>query len=138
LRQQARRSGRPTANHTLAPPVDSHPPLRRARGPLSVPWIRGTLFYSMKTSHPCNTSRPHGEWCPTPPHGQVQGRHVARNGSTSQYSSLGPDLHRRTPDPYTYKSRAPKKARWVPWEGPSPPPSKVRALTRSRTRKTLA
>jgi hypothetical protein len=99
---------------------------------LSVPWIRGTLFYSMKTPHPCNTSRPRGEWRPTPPHGQVQGRHVARKGSTSQYSSLGPDLHRRIPDPYTYKSRAPKKARRVPWEDPSSPPSKVQALARSR------
>jgi hypothetical protein len=89
----------------------------------------------MKAPHPYNTPRPHGEWRPTPPHGQVQGRHVARKGSASQSSLLGPDLHRRTPDPYTYKSRAPKKARQVPWEGPSPPPSKVRALARSRDRK---
>jgi hypothetical protein len=99
---------------------------------LSVPSIRGNLSYSMKTPHPYNTSRPRGEWRPTPPHGQVQGRHVARKGSTSQSSPLGPDLHRRTPNPYLYKSRVPKKARQVPWEGPSPPPSKVRALARSR------
>jgi hypothetical protein len=98
---------------------------------LSVPSIRGTLFYSMKTPHPCNTSRPRGEWRPTPTHGQVQGRHVARRGSTSQYLSLGPDPRRRTPDPYAYKSRAPKKARRIPWEGPSSPLSKVRALARS-------
>jgi hypothetical protein len=45
---------------------------------------------------------------------------------------LGPDPHKRTPDPYTYKSRAPKKARQVPWRGPSPPPREVRALARSR------
>jgi hypothetical protein len=97
---------------------------------LSVSSIRGTLFYSMKTAHPCNTSRQNGEWHPNPPYGQVQGRRVARKGSTSQYSSLGPDPRRRTPDPYTYKFRAPKKARRIPWEGPSPPPSKVRALVK--------
>jgi hypothetical protein len=62
-------------------------------------------------------------------------RHVARKGSTSQYSSLDPNLYRMTTDPYTYKSRAPKKARRVPWEGPSPPPSKVQALARSRDEK---
>jgi hypothetical protein len=135
LHQQARKSSRQIANQTLAPPAGSHPPLRRAWGPLSVPSIRGTLFYSMKTPHPGNTSMPRGEWRPTPPHGQVQGCHVARKGSTSQYSSLGPDLHRRTPDPHTYKSRALKKARRFPWEGPSPPPSKVRALARSRDEK---
>jgi hypothetical protein len=56
---------------------------------------------------------------------------VARKGGASQSSPLGPDL-RRTPDPYTYKLRAPKKARQVPWEGSSPPLSKVRALARSR------
>jgi hypothetical protein len=131
LHQQARRSSRQIANQILAPPAGSHPPLRWARGPLSVPRIRGTLFYSMKTPHPCNTSRPLGEWCPTPPHGQVQGRHV----TSSQYSLLGLDLHRRTPDPHAYKSRAPKKAHRVPWEGPSPPLSKVRALARSRDEK---
>jgi hypothetical protein len=60
---------------------------------------------------------------------------VARKGSASQYSSLGLNPRRRTPDPYTYKSRAPKKARRIPWEGPSPPPSKVRALARSRDEK---
>jgi hypothetical protein len=31
------REQRPTANQTLVPPAGSHPPLRRARGPLSVP-----------------------------------------------------------------------------------------------------
>jgi hypothetical protein len=51
------------------------------------------------------------------------------------YSALGPDLHRRTPDPYAYKSGAPKKARRAPWEEPSPPPSEVRALARSRDKK---
>jgi hypothetical protein len=86
-------------------------------------------------AQPCNTSRPRGEWRLTPPHGQIQGRHVARKGSTSQYSSLGPDLHGRTPNPYAYKSGAPKKARRVPWEGPSPPSSRVRALARSRGEK---
>jgi hypothetical protein len=92
------------------------------------------LQYKVAT-HPCNTSRSRREWRLTPPHGQVQGRHVARKGSTSQYSSLGPDLHGRTPDPYAYKSGAPKKACRVPWEGPSPPPSRVRALARSRGEK---
>jgi hypothetical protein len=63
--------------------------------------------------------------------GQVQGHHVARKGGASQSSPMGLDL-RRTPDPYTYKPRASKKACQVPWEGSSPPPSKVRALARSR------
>jgi hypothetical protein len=43
----------PIANQTLAPPVGSYPPLRRAQGPLSVPWIRGTPYYSMKTRCSC-------------------------------------------------------------------------------------
>jgi hypothetical protein len=103
---------------------------------MSVPSIRGTLYYSKKKSRTrANTSRPRREWRPTPPHGQVQGHHVAREGSTSLYSLLGPDLHRWTPDPCAYKSRAPKKACRVPWEGPNPPPSKVRALARSRDKK---
>jgi hypothetical protein len=59
------------ANQTLAPPIGSHPPLRQARGPLLVPRIRGTLFYSMKTLHPYDASRSHGEWHLTPPHGQA-------------------------------------------------------------------
>jgi hypothetical protein len=33
--------------------------------------IRGTLFYIMKTMHTYETSRSHGEWHPTPPHGQA-------------------------------------------------------------------
>jgi hypothetical protein len=33
----------------MAPPVGSRPPLRWARGPLSVPWIRGTPCYKVKT-----------------------------------------------------------------------------------------
>jgi hypothetical protein len=36
------------------------------------------------------------------PNGQVQERRVARKGSTSRCSSLGPDPRRKTPDPYTY------------------------------------
>jgi hypothetical protein len=36
-----------------APPAGSHPPLRRARGPLSVPWIRGTPYYGMKARCLC-------------------------------------------------------------------------------------
>jgi hypothetical protein len=57
------------------------------------------------------------------PNGQVQERRVARKGSTSQCSSLGPDPHRRTPDPYTYKSRAPRRyarslGRPQRWQGP--------------------
>jgi hypothetical protein len=38
---------------------------------------------------------------------------------------MGPDLRRGTPDPCVYGSGAPKRARQVP-------PSKVRALARSR------
>jgi hypothetical protein len=57
---------------------------------------------------------------------------VARKGSASQSSPLGPDPHKRTLHPYTYKSRAPKKTRQVPWRGPSPPPREARALARSR------
>jgi hypothetical protein len=38
LRQQTQGSGVPFANQALAPPVGSYPPLRWARGPLSVPW----------------------------------------------------------------------------------------------------
>jgi hypothetical protein len=74
----------------------------------------------MKTLHPCDTSRPREER-----------HHVARRDNASQYTSVGPDPHRRTPDPYTYKSRAPKKACRVPW-GPQAPLSKVRTLARSR------
>jgi hypothetical protein len=32
---------------------------------------QGTLFYGMKTLHTYETSRSHGEWHPTPPHGQA-------------------------------------------------------------------
>jgi hypothetical protein len=67
---------------------------------------QGTLFYSMKTPHSYDVSSPRGGWRLTPPHGQVKGRHMARKDNTSQYVSWGPDLHRRTPDPYTYKSGA--------------------------------
>jgi hypothetical protein len=56
---------------------------------------------------------------------------VARKGGASQSSLLDPDL-RRTPDPYTYQPRAPKKTRQVPWEGSGPPLSKVHVLARSR------
>jgi hypothetical protein len=35
-------------NQALAPPTGLQPPLRRARGPLSVPWNRGTPYYSKK------------------------------------------------------------------------------------------
>jgi hypothetical protein len=70
---------------------------------LSVPQIRGTLFYSMKTPHPCDVSRPRGGRCLAPPHGQAKGRHVARKDNTSQYVSWDLDLHIRTPDPYMYK-----------------------------------
>jgi hypothetical protein len=52
---------------------------------------------------------------------------VARRDSTSQDAPLGPDLHRGTPDPCTYKSGAPKKACRVPL-------SKVRTLAKSQDR----
>jgi hypothetical protein len=57
------------------------------------------------------------------PNGQVQERRVARKGSTSRCSSLGPDPHRRTSEPYTYKSRAPRRyagslGRPRRWQGP--------------------
>jgi hypothetical protein len=39
-------------NQALALPAGSFPPLRRARGPLSVPWIRGTPYYSVKARCP--------------------------------------------------------------------------------------
>jgi hypothetical protein len=38
---------------------------------LSVPSIRGTLFYNLKTLYTYDVSRPHGERHPTPPRGQV-------------------------------------------------------------------
>jgi hypothetical protein len=41
------------------------------------------------------------------------------------------DLHRETPDPYTYKSGAPKEGMSGPSGGPQVPLSKVRALARS-------
>jgi hypothetical protein len=50
---------------------------------------------------------------------------VARKDNTSQEASLGPDLHRGTPDPCEYESGAPEETRRVP-------PSKVRALARSQ------
>jgi hypothetical protein len=59
---------------------------------------------------------------------------VARKDNTSQDASLVPDLHRGTPDPCTYKSRAPKEGMPGPSGGPEVPPSKVRALARSRDR----
>jgi hypothetical protein len=83
---------------------------------LSVPSIRGTLYYSIKTLYTYDDSWPHGEWRPTPPHGQVYGHHVARRDSAPQDASLGPDLHRGTPDPCTHspdprmQSKTPKKA----------------------------
>jgi hypothetical protein len=43
----------PIDNPALAPPAGSYPPLRRARGPLSVPWKWGTRYYSMKVLCPC-------------------------------------------------------------------------------------
>jgi hypothetical protein len=74
---------------------------------LSVPWIRGTLFYNMKTLYTYDVSRSHGER-----------HHVAGKDNTSQAALLGPDLHRGTPNPCTYKSGAPKKACRVPRVGP--------------------
>jgi hypothetical protein len=46
----------PIDNPALAPPAGSYPPLRRARGPLSVPWNRGIHYYSMKVRCPCGYS----------------------------------------------------------------------------------
>jgi hypothetical protein len=43
-----------STNLALAPPVGLYPPLRRAQGPLSVPWKRGTHYYSMKVPRPCD------------------------------------------------------------------------------------
>jgi hypothetical protein len=57
---------------------------------------------------------------------------VARKDNTSQYASLGPDLLRRTPDPYTYKSKSSQECMSGPLGGPQAPPSKVRTLARSR------
>jgi hypothetical protein len=50
---------------------------------------------------------------------------VARADNASPEASLGLGLRRGTPDPYEYESGAPEEA--CP-----PPPSKVRALARSR------
>jgi hypothetical protein len=56
----------------------------------------------------------------------------------SRCSTLDLDLLRGTPDPYAYKSGAPKKARRAPLEDPNPPPGEVRALARSRDEKDPA
>jgi hypothetical protein len=57
---------------------------------------------------------------------------VGKKDNTSQYASLGPDLRRRTPDPYTYKSMSSQEGILGPLGGPQAPPSKVRTLARSR------
>jgi hypothetical protein len=103
---------------------------------VSVPWIRGTLFYRMKAPHPCNTSR-HAEDGTQPYHmGRSKGATWQGKEVYSRCSTLGPDLLRGTPDPYSYKSGAPKKARRAPWEDPNP--GEVRALARSQDEKDPA
>jgi hypothetical protein len=57
---------------------------------------------------------------------------MARKDNTSQYASLGPDLRRRTLDPYTYKSKSSQEGIPGLLGGPQAPPSKVRTLARSR------
>jgi hypothetical protein len=68
--------------------LDSGPTCRLASSPEAGPGAtvstlnQGYLLLQYNVAaHPCNSSRPRGEWRPTPPHGQVQGRHVARKGS---------------------------------------------------------
>jgi hypothetical protein len=46
---------------------------------------------------------------------------VARKDNTPQDASLGPDPHRGTPYPCTYKYGTPKKACSVPQMGPGSP-----------------
>jgi hypothetical protein len=89
LRQQVHKSSEPIANQTLAPPVGSFPPLRRARGPLSVPWIRGTPYYNMKTRCKCSYLWPRGEQHPTPPPERSQRRHMTRRGDILQDAISG-------------------------------------------------
>jgi hypothetical protein len=57
---------------------------------------------------------------------------MARKDNTPQDASLGPDIHRGTLDPCTYKSGAHKEGMSGPSGGPQVPPSRVRALARSR------
>jgi hypothetical protein len=77
-------SGAPIASQALAPPTGSYPPLRRARGPLSVPWNRGTPYYRMKARSPRGYLLSRGKQRPTPPRGQLQGRHAAREDDILQ------------------------------------------------------
>jgi hypothetical protein len=92
----------------------------------------------MKAPHSCSTSR-HAVNGTQPYHmgrskdATWQGREVY-----SRCSTWGSDPLRGTPDPYAYKSRAPKKTQRAPWEYPSPPPGEVRALARSRGEKDPA
>jgi hypothetical protein len=90
----------------------------------------------MKAPHPCNTSR-HAEDGTQPYHmGRSKGATWQGKEVYSRCSTLGPDLLRGTPDPYSYKSGAPKKARRAPWEDPNP--GEVRALARSQDEKDPA
>jgi hypothetical protein len=59
---------------------------------------------------------------------------VARKDNTSREAPLGPDLRRRTPDPYEVQVRSYRGDMLGPLGGPQVPPSEVRALARSRDR----
>jgi hypothetical protein len=93
-----------------------------------VPWIRGTLFYSMKAPHPCNTSR-HTE-------NETQPYHMGRSkGATWQGKVVHPvftvgsgppqkdtrPLYVQAQDPQEGKpgeAPVPLQARSEHWQGP--------------------
>jgi hypothetical protein len=57
---------------------------------------------------------------------------MARKDNASQEAPSGPDLHRGTPDPCEYESRAPEGTYRTPRVGPRSPPREVQASARSR------
>jgi hypothetical protein len=65
---------------------------------VSVPSIRGTFCYFIKAPHPCNASKPRGEWRPMgrPRSAAWQGKEYI----PVFFARAGP--RRKTPDPYTY------------------------------------
>jgi hypothetical protein len=76
---------------------------------LSVPYIRGTPYYSMKTRCSYGDLQPHGEQHPTPPRGRLKGHHVARKNGISRnaISWTGPPV--RTTRTLDYDPELPSK-----------------------------
>jgi hypothetical protein len=101
---------------------------------MSVPSITGTLSYNMKTLHPYNTLSPREEWRPTPPHWAGPRAPRGKERWCISVFTVGSGPPKNT-GPLYVQAQGPKKARQDPWEGSGPPPSKVRALARSRNEK---